>query len=171
MIKENAVEIIKRHLDDAIAAEKSFEAHLRGFLREGDHSEPQLLFQEQIQQTGNQHGKLAARLQALGGSPSGVKSFLVQLLSFSASPVQWAHDEEERNTQDLITAFALEQGQIAMYEALATIASLIGDTETEKLARDIQEEERQAAAEMWGLLGANARLGFLKVTSGESSMP
>ena len=171
MMKERAVDIIKRHLDDAIAAEKNSEAHLRGLLREGDHSDSQVLFKEHVDQTEGQRERLVARLQGLGGSPSAVKSFLVQLFSFSATPVQWAHEEEERNTQDLITAFAVEQGEIAMYEALATIASLVGDTETEKLARDFQEEEHQAAAKVWSLLGESARLGFLRVTSGESALP
>ena len=171
MLKERAVDIIKAHLDDAITAEKNFEAHLRGLLREGDHSDPQVLFREHIEQTEKKRERLVTRLQALGGSPSTVKSFLVQLFSFSATPVQWAHAEEERNTQDLITAFAVKQGEIAMYEALATIASLTGDAETEKLARNIQKEEHQAAAKIWCLLSASARLGFLKVTAGESPLP
>jgi hypothetical protein len=58
-----------------------------------------------------------------------------------------------------------------MYEALATIASLTGDAGTEKLARHIQKEEHQAAAKIWCLLSASARLGFLKVTAGESPLP
>ena len=171
MIKERAVEIIKRHLDDAIITEKNFEAHLRGLLREGDHSDPQVFFKEHVAQSEKQRERLIALLQTLGGSPSAFKGLLVQLFSFSATPVEWAHQEEERNTQDLITAFAIEHGEIAMYEALATIASVVGDMETEKLARDIQEEERQAAAKVWSLLSATARLGFLKVTSGESVPP
>ena len=87
MLKERAVDIIKAHLDDAITAEKNFEAHLRGLLREGDHSDPQVLFNEHIEQTQQQQERLIARLQALGGSPSAVKSLLVQLFSFSTTPV------------------------------------------------------------------------------------
>ena len=82
MLKERAVDIIKAHLDDAITAEKNFEAHLRGLLREGDHSDPQVLFREHIEQTEKKRERLVTRLQALGGSPSTVKSFLVQLFSF-----------------------------------------------------------------------------------------
>ena len=41
----------------------------------------------------------------------------------------------------------------------------------QKLARDFQEDEHQAAAKVWSLLGASARLGFLRVTSGEGALP
>jgi ferritin-like metal-binding protein YciE len=171
MVKKRTIDVIKRHLDDAIAAERNFAEHLRGLLRAENHSDVQEFFEEHIEQTGRQIERLVARLQVLGGSPSTVKTFLVQLFSFATAPVQWGHEGDERTTQDLITTFAVEQAEIAMYQALARIASLTGDVETEQMAYDIQEEERQAAVKVWDLLSTTARIGFLKVTSGEGAMP
>ena len=80
---------------------------------------------------------------------------------------QLGHDEAEKGTQDLIMAYAVEHSEIAMYEALAVAASAAGDTETERLAREIQQEERRAAEKVWALISPSARDSFLKVTGME----
>ncbi len=41
---ETSTDVIKRYLEDAIAAEKSFETQLQGFAKEGDDSLAQAAF-------------------------------------------------------------------------------------------------------------------------------
>ena len=64
---ETSSEVLKRYLQDAIAAEKSFETQLRGFSREGDDSEAKAAFAQHAAETRSQHERLTARLEALGG--------------------------------------------------------------------------------------------------------
>ena len=51
------------------------------------------------------------------------------------------------------------------------MAAFAGDTETEQLARAIQEEERAAAKKVWDLIDSSCRQTFMKVTSNPSNVP
>jgi ferritin-like metal-binding protein YciE len=164
MAQQAPEDVIRRYLQDAIAAEKSFENQLRTFAKETDQGPVQQVFSQHAEETRRQHERLTARLEAIGGSPSTLKSFLANLFGFAPKTAQIGHDEAEKGTQDLIIAYAVEHSEIAMYEALAVAASGAGDTQTEQLAREIQQEERRAAEKVWGLLPASARDSFYKVT-------
>lgn len=114
--------LIRRYLDDATAAERSF----------GNRSREE---------------RLAARLDALGASPSATKTLLAQW--FHASP-------ETSGKPNLVASYAAEQSSVAMYEALATIAEAAGDPDTAELARSLCEEARSAAGEIWEQLPLTA---------------
>ena len=161
---ERPDEILKRYLQDTIAAERSFESQLRTFAREADDPQLQRLFAEHAEETRRQHEQLSARLEEIGGSPSAAKSFLAHLYGIAPRAGQLAQDQSERATQDLIIAFAVENSEIAMYEALAVAAMAAGDSETEQLARRIQEQERITADKVWRMLGPAARRSFDKLT-------
>jgi ferritin-like metal-binding protein YciE len=126
----------------------------------------QQVFAQHAEETRLQHERLTARLEALGGKPSGLKSFMANMFGFAPKTAQIGHDEAEKGTQDLIMAYAVEHSEIAMYEALAVAAATVGDTETEGLARQIQQEERRAAELVWNLIAPSARDSFTKVTLG-----
>jgi ferritin-like metal-binding protein YciE len=160
---ETSVDVIKRYLQDAIAAEKSFETQLQGFANEGDDAPAKAAFHEHALQTKQQYERLTARLEALGGKPSGAKSLLAHIFAVSPKTAQIGHEEEERTTQNLIMAYAVENSEIAMYEALATIAEAAGDTQTATLARDIQAEEKVAAEKVWHLLPTCAVQSFQRL--------
>ncbi len=49
---------------------------------------------------------------------------------------------------------------MAAYEALATVAVAAGDYVTERLAREIQEEERRASHHIWHLIAPSSREAF-----------
>src|SRR5436190_24222007 len=83
MAQQAPVEVIQRYLSDAIAAEKNFESQLRAFAKETDQGPVQQLFAQHADETRLQHERLTARLEALGGSPSGMKSFLAHLFGFA----------------------------------------------------------------------------------------
>lgn len=163
---ETSVDVIKRYLQDAIAAEKSFETQLEGFSKEGDNPAAQLAFRVHAQETRRQYERLTTRLEALGGSPSGAKSFLAHIFGMAPKTAQIGHEKEERTTQNLMMAFAVENSELAMYEALATVAEAAGDGPTAMLAREIQQEEKGTAEKVWKLIPTAANDAFFRVTSG-----
>jgi ferritin-like metal-binding protein YciE len=167
MAQQTSDQVIERYLQDAIAAEQNFENQLRTFSAESDQAEVKALFAQHAEETKRQHERLTARLTALGGSPSGMKGFLAHLFGFAPKTAQVGHEEAEKSTQDLMMAFAVENSEIAMYEALATAADAAGDMQTAALAREIQGEERMAAEKVWNLIVPSARDAFYRVTTGE----
>jgi len=162
---ETSVDVIKRYLEDAIAAEKSFETQLQGFSKEGDDPVAQSLFQQHAAETRRQYERLTARLEALGGSPSGAKSLLAHIFGLTPKTAQIGHEKEERTTQNLMMAFAVESSEMAMYEALATVATAAGDTVTANLAREIQTEEKTTAEKVWNQIASSAQQAYTRITT------
>src|ERR1700751_1028678 len=142
---ETSTDVIKRYLQDAIAAERSFETQLQGFAKEGDDEVAKAAFHQHAIETRQQYERLTVRLEALGGSTSAAKSFLAHVFGLSPKTAQIGHEKEERTTQNLMMAYAVENSEMAMYEALTTVAEAAGDVETAALAREIQAEEKRTA--------------------------
>ena len=170
-MSETAVEVIKRYLEDAIAAEKSFETQLDSFSKEGDNLEVRSTFAQHSVETKSQHQRLEMRLEALGGNASAAKSFLAHLFSVAPQAAKMGHEKEEQTVQNLMIAFAVENSELAMYEALAAVAAAAGDTITESLAKEIQKEEKAAAEKLWKMLPAAATVSFVKVTAPPADSP
>lgn len=166
---ETSVEVIKRYLQDAIAAEKSFETQLEGFAKEGDDTVVQSLFRQHAVETRQQYERLTARLEALGGSPSTAKSLLAHVFGMTPKAAQLGHEKEERTTQNLMMAYAVENSEMAMYESLAIVAEAAGDTETATLARQIQTQEKATAEKIWRVLPGCAEQAFLRITGNTGS--
>lgn len=145
-------DIIKRYLQDAIAAENTFESQLRGMAKEGNDPQAHALFQQHAEETKSQIDRLTARLRALGESPSTMKSFMAHMFAFAPKSAQLGHDDAERVSQNLMMAYAVEHSEIAMYEALATVAAAAGDQITATLAREIQAEEQRTADKVWAMI-------------------
>jgi ferritin-like metal-binding protein YciE len=165
MADQSTQDIIKRYLQDAIAAEKSFESQLEGFSKEGEDTAVQQLFAVHRAETTSQIERLTARLRALGESPSGIKSFLAHVFSTSPKAATVGHDEAERTTQNLMMAYAVENSEVAMYESMATVAEAVGDSTTAALAREIQKEEQQTAEKVWKHIAPSARRSLDKLTT------
>lgn len=154
----DSVEVIKDCLQDAIAAERGFEIQLRAFAQDAVHrSEVRELFERHADETRDQHLALAGRLRELRGAPSGVKSFLAHVFPLAPAMAQDGNAREEKITQNLMIAYAVETGEVAMYESLATVASAAGDGATENLARRIQSQERATAEKVWQQIAPAAR--------------
>ncbi len=164
---ETSADIIKRYLEDAIAAEKSFETQLEGFSKEGDDPAAQAAFHQHAIETRNQYERLTARLEALGGSTSTAKSILAHIFGLSPKTAQLGHEKEERTTQNLMIAFAVENSELAMYESLINVAEAAGDTQTATLARQIQAQEKATADKIWALIPSAAVTAYRRVI-GES---
>jgi ferritin-like metal-binding protein YciE len=164
IMAESSVDVVKRYLEDAIAAEKSFETQLEAFSKEGDNTAAKSAFEQHARETRTQYERLTARLEALGGSPSGAKSLLAHVFGMSPKAAQIGHEKEERTTQNLMMAFAVENSEMAMYEALAAVAEAAGDSETVSLARSIQAQEKATAEKVWSLLPSAASEAFERLT-------
>ena len=145
MTAESSTGVMRRYLQDAIAAESSYETQFRAFATGSTDEEVNTLFATQAEDTASHCLSLTARLQELGGHPSTAKSFLAHLFSLTPRTAQVGHVQEEKTTQNLIMAFTIENSAYAMYEALAAAANAAGDEGTEALALGIQTEEKQAA--------------------------
>ncbi len=164
---DNDNAVIRRYLEDALAAESSFESHLRSFSVQGDDEDVQSLFALHASQTRHQYDRLNARLEELGGSASDVKSILAHVFGFGPQAAPATHNEEERVAQNLMAAYSVESGECAVYEALANAARAAGDSKTETLAREIQAEERQTAEKIWAFIPSRAKIAFNILTAGE----
>ena len=90
---ETSVDVIKRYLVDAIAAERSFESQLQGFSQEGDDAAAKSLFHQHALETKRQYERLTARLEALGGSPSTAKSFLAHIFGLTPKAASVWHTD------------------------------------------------------------------------------
>jgi ferritin-like metal-binding protein YciE len=156
---------IQRYLDDAIAAEKSFETQLRSFAEEASNNDAGRAFSMHADETKTQYELLTARLKELGGSPSTFKSFMAHLFNAAPMTAQLGHPKEERTTQDLIMAYSVENAEVAMYESLAIAADAVGDSETAGLAKRIQAQEKETAGKVWKLIAPTASQAFVRVTS------
>ena len=154
---KDARDRITTYLTDAIAAEKSFESQLEGFAKETQGANASTLFAQHAVETRHQYETLTGRLETLGASPSSVKTFLAHLFNVAPKVAQIGHDDNERLTQDLMMAFAVENAEVAMYESLAVAAKSVGDSETETLARTIQKEEKQTGEKVWAEIAPAAR--------------
>jgi ferritin-like metal-binding protein YciE len=167
---ETSVDVIKRYLEDAIAAEKTFETQLQAFAKESDNQEAKSILHQHAVETRSQQQRLTARLENLGGNTSATKSILAHIFNATPKTTQVEHEKEERATFNLIMAFAMENSECAMYESLASVAEAAGDTETAALARQIQTEERAAADKVWALLPLTTLDTYTKLT-GENPRP
>ena len=164
---DSGQDVIQRYLQDAVAAESSFETQLWAFSREGDDSEVQAAFATHAQETQLQLRRLTARLEELGGTPSTAKGMLAHIFGVSPKAVQITHTPDERLAQNLVMAYAVEASECAMYEALAVVAQKAGDSVTEQLAREIQEEERRTAEKVWAFIPSRSKIAFNMLTAGE----
>lgn len=162
-------ELIRSYLEDAIAAERSFETQLEGFSKEGDNAKVQAMFAQHASETRLQHEMLTQRLEALGGSASTTKSFLAHLFNMAPKTAQIGHEKEERTTQNLMMAYAVENSEVAMYEALATSAEAAGDSQTAQLARRIQQQEKETAQKVWQMIPICALDAFQTLTAGQET--
>ena len=157
---EKAQEVVKRYLQDVIAAERNFEDVLASFSKAGEQAAVQEMFGRFARKAKTQHERLTARLKTLGGSPSATKSAVAHFLGFAPSVGQIGQEAPEKNTQHLIMVFGAAAAEMAMYEALSVVAAQAGDEETERLARELQKEERQDYDDVWSILGTSAHESF-----------
>jgi short-subunit dehydrogenase/ferritin-like metal-binding protein YciE len=148
------------YLEDAIAAEQNFEDLLKSFGEVTEDRELTQFFSNMASKANSQHQRLADRLRALGGTPSGPKTALAKALGSMPAAARQASGSPEKNAQHLTMVYSAAAAELAMYEALASAAAEAGDPDTEKLARELQAEERKDFDQVWQALPSTALVAF-----------
>ena len=77
---------------------------------------------------------------------------MAHMFAFAPKIAQTGRDEAERVTQNLMMAYAFEQLEIVMSEALAIVAAAAGGQITASLPRQIQSEEQLTADKVWAIV-------------------
>lgn len=153
-------------MDDAIAAERSFEAQLRHFSMEGDDPEVQGLFAE-LAAAALLHSERMAESPAVSNDALKSRDFFSEVLAPAPKARQDNHVTEERLAQNLIMAFALAKGGCAMYKALEAVARVSAEERIAGLAQDLSTEQNRAAERIWHFLPSRSKIAFNVLTAGE----
>ena len=146
---EDSRERLIRYLNDCWAAEKALVGTLKDMAEDSNDPQVRTLFEQHSQITWQQEEALEARIRALGEEPSGGKGFLNNIMGKVAELMSSAHDDYDKTTMNLCKAYATENLEIAMYESLIGYSEAVGDSDTAALARQIQDQEKQAAELLW----------------------
>jgi ferritin-like metal-binding protein YciE len=134
-----------RYLNDSYAAEVGGIASLRDLASETTDSDVKQAVEQHITVTQSQADRISARILALGGDKSEPKGILNQVLAKTSGLLNVFHSKEDKQTQDLIKAYAFEHFKIGAYTSLHAYAIAVGDHETAQLAQTIIGEEQLAA--------------------------
>jgi ferritin-like metal-binding protein YciE len=153
----------------AAAAEKAMYESLAAAGAQAGDADVESLARTLQHETKAQYEQLTSRLHALGGSTSAFKSILAHIFNVAPKIAQAGHDPFERLTQNLMMAYAVENAEVAMYEALAEACRTAGDTETERLALSIQQQEKATAEKVWAQLGRTAQMSVRAVSRSASA--
>ncbi len=149
---ETSQERLLRYLTDAHAAEEGGLGSLKDIAQEATDPDVRAAVQDHLTVTQSQADRLSARITALGGSPNGGKSLLNTIIGKGSDLLNVFHDKEDKQTQDVIKAYALENFEVGMYTSLKAYANAVGDAETAQLADTILSEEQLAGERLLRLI-------------------
>ena len=142
---EDVQDRLNRYLQDTIALESSLVTGLEDMAGDAIHDEDRVMFETHKGETQTQYNRLVARLEARGGSVNSLKAFVNNIGIAATDLLHAGKNAEDKAARNLIQAYAIENLEVATYEALYAAAKTAGDMETAQLARDIQKEEQTAA--------------------------
>jgi ferritin-like metal-binding protein YciE len=149
---ENSQERLVRYLADAHAAEEGALSSLKDIAAETTDGDVRSAVEDHIAVTQSQADRISARLAALGGQTHGGKNLLNTIIGKGSDLLNVFHDKEDKQTQDVIKAYALENFEVGMYTSLMAYANAIGDADTAQLAETIMGEEQQAGERLLRLI-------------------
>ena len=138
-----------RYLQDARSAQATIQSANDAYINDTDDQALKTLFQGISTQVKSQAERIEARINALGGDDSGTKNFLGSVMAKAAEVLHGAHDEYDKNTQNIIKAYTAAHGNRGMYESLIAWCNAIGDAETANLGRQLQQENVTLAEQIF----------------------
>ncbi len=152
-------ERIGTYIDDAIALEASSITALKDMIEDAISPEESAMFREHLSQTERQKELLEDRLRAFGREAGRniFKDLINQAGAMATDLLHAAKNHHDKATRNLMQAYAIENLEVAVYEALYAAADEAGDKETARLARSIQDEEKAAAEKIWDRIATSAR--------------
>ncbi|HEX4166713.1 MAG TPA: DUF892 family protein [Bryobacteraceae bacterium] len=164
-------QVLRKYLADAYTSETKCESELRRFAATGNDEDVQSTFASHADET-KAHAVQLREHYAKLYTDTELNSGPVSLFDLAFPPLANAANSgpavpEEITLQNLLMAYTVETGEIAMYETLAALATAAGDAETELLARKLQSDERRAADKIWHFISTRAKLAFNMLTVSE----
>lgn len=153
-----------RYLNDLYAAEIGGLVSLKDLALVATDPQLKSVVQEHIFTTERQAERLRQRILALGGDKSEQKAAVNSLAAKGSSFLNIGHDRVDKQTQDLIKAYALEHFEVGTYTSLIAYARSIGDFETAALGEEIRAEEEMTAERLRELIPQVAVLAVHETT-------
>ena len=141
-----------RYLNDTHATEVGGLLALKDLAAEATDPDLRQIVQDHISETQSQADRLKARILILGGDVSEAKDLVQSAAAKSSRLMNLFHDQEDKQTQDLVKAYALTHFEVGVYTSLEAFADAAGDAETARLAREIRAEEEAAAGRLERLI-------------------
>ena len=149
---ETSKQRLLRYLVDAHASELGEKASLKDTADQSLDSEVTAALQQHIETTQAHADMLEQRIEALGGKTSGIKGAVDQLIARGSNFTNAFHDDQDKQTQDLIKLFSLQKFGVATYTSLQAFAQAVSDTDTAEMANTLLEDEKKAADEFEQLI-------------------
>ncbi len=149
-----------QYLNEAFGLEKRLETALEAHIAMAEHPAYKKRLREHLSET-KRHGRdVKKRIKQLGGAAStidapgpapvavaaqAVVSGAQKATALAQGPLHALRGtgEQEKQLKNAKTEYTSEAEEIATYAALETLAGVLGDTDTQKLARSIGREEER----------------------------
>ncbi len=136
--------LFQDELKDIYDAEKQITKALPKMIKKAGADELRTAFEEHLQQTEQQIGRLEEVFEQLGMPARGKKCIGMQnLLKEGAEMMAEAEDEDTRDALMIAAAQKVEHYEIAAYGTLRVWANVLGHTESAALFEESLEEEKE----------------------------
>ncbi len=156
---ENTFERTVRYLQDLHAAEKACEDLLWGLSKRTDGDiDFRELAEKGVVMSRARTVLLSKRIADLGGQTSNIKDWMNTVVGQMGDIRTIGHDNVDKNTMDLVKAYASCQSLLGIYTALASFASASNDQTTRTLAEDGRERCREFALDILPHIESTAKL-------------
>lgn len=141
---DNLDKLFEETLRDVYYAEKAILKNLPKMARKATSEKLRSAFEEHIDQTEEQVGRLEQIFEIIGKAPRGKRCPAIDGLAEEASEImQEAEDRTVRDAGMLAAAQAVEHYEIARYGTLAAWAEKLGMTDAVKLLETTLKEEKE----------------------------
>lgn len=165
---ENGSGMLAQLLANAAAAERSGERRWREFAAAaGDDEEVQSLFEKSAAFARSHDQRIGMRLAELAALETPDAEDFSGALAATSQIGQSARAPEEDLLHNLILASAVKAGQRALYKSLGVAAAMAGDSATETLAREIEQNEQSTFEQVRHFLPSRSKIAFNMLTISE----
>jgi len=151
-MQEDTQKRMVRYLNDAHAMETGAVVSLQDIANRVSDFEVKQTMNDLVQIAKTQIERLTQRIRAYGGSVAVQKDAFNSALAKGHRITNAFHDQADKETQDVIKAYAASYLEIGAYTSMAAYARAIGDMETAQLADTLIEEERRAGERLQPLI-------------------
>jgi len=151
-MQEDTQKRMVRYLNDAHAMEAGALVSLQDIASRASDFEVKQTMNDLSGIAKTQIERLTQRIRSYGGSVSVQKDAFNSALAKGHRISNAFHDQADKDTQDVIKAYAASYLEIGAYTSMAAYARAIGDMETAQLADTLIEEERRAGERLQPLI-------------------